>query len=85
MLSIGFLSIRYFGMVSTDRGVYLIGGRTSVTTDTGRRTERLNFISKFSDGRWSRFRDLLTGERPRATTIAIGNNELMIFGGTGNT
>ena len=72
-------------MVSTDRGVYMIGGRTTVTTDAGRHMERLEFISKFSDGRWSRFRDLLTGERGSPTTIPIGNNEIMIFGGERNT
>ena len=65
-------------MVSTNRGIYVIGGwqfnhRAASTP--------IDYISKYADGNWSRFGDLLTGHRAWTTSIPIGNNEFMIFGG----
>ena len=64
-------------MVSTNRGIYVIGGiHNNIRTPS-------EYISKYADGNWSRFGNLLTGHRINPTSIPIGNNEFMIFGGYG--
>ena len=46
----------------------------------------ISTITKFADGQWSMFGDLLAGPaREKPSAIAAGNNEFMIFGGSGNS